>query len=64
MSFMTHDDSQMFTELCYPVEQMGVYSKISTKFNENEVTSLLVQWGLKTMLYRSLYFFSRSRSTN
>lgn len=41
MSFMTHDDSQMFRELCYPVEQMGVYSKIRTKFSkiEDEVTS-------------------------
>lgn len=41
MSFMTHDDSQMFRELCYPVEQMGVYSKVSTKFSktEDEVTS-------------------------
>lgn len=41
MSFMTHDDSQMFGELCYPVEQMGVYSRISTKLSkiEDEITS-------------------------
>lgn len=36
MSFMTHDDSQMFRELCCPVEQMGVYNKVSIKFSKIE----------------------------